>query len=206
MATVNENPSSTLDDDRDRKYEKILTLMRPFVQNILWEMSSGRDGQSPEVIAVWQQLAQSLSNEAIFKRAIDEAVNASAVERARDQICEIVDGFVTWRWREEDRLLDLLVDRGDVYVSVKGAATIADCSERTIRRALEVGTLTRYWVGSDPRVRLGDLRDYVAKNPRIDVGVGDGQHTRGGGPDEKANGQPELSGKPDQELEGPAPH
>jgi len=59
MATVNENPSSTLDADRDRQYEKILTLMRPIVQNILWEMSSGRDGQSPEVIAVWQQLAQS---------------------------------------------------------------------------------------------------------------------------------------------------
>jgi len=111
MATVNENPSQPRrrpgppvreDPDVDEAYRSEYSLGN-VVRSRRTEPGSDR---------VWQQLAQSLSNERLQTRdrrgRQRDCGSKGRGTNLRDSGC-----FVTWRWTEEDRLLDLLVDRGE---------------------------------------------------------------------------------------------
>lgn len=195
MDKDNQKPSAPADDEQDPRYEAVLALMRPVVLQVLRE--SGGGDQSPGASALWQRLARSLSQEAVMRRAIRRAADVTVVEREKSRIIDLADRILESRLIEEAGILNLLVEQGEVYVSAKVAAAIAGCCERSIERAVKAGALALYQVGRDLCVRLGDLREYMARNPQVAPDGAKDERTHDGGSDEEPNGQPESPVKPE---------
>jgi excisionase family DNA binding protein len=63
--------------------------------------------------------------------------------------------------RESEDAFD--VDREEKFLRVTKAAKIADCHRKTITRLVRNGELERHMIGGDIRIRLGDLRAYLAR-------------------------------------------
>ncbi|HJX52593.1 MAG TPA: helix-turn-helix domain-containing protein [Polyangia bacterium] len=196
------NPFSTVDDDLDVEDQELLEDLRPFVVTIVEDMLAVRGKKSLAEMARWQRLAHAVRREMVRRGDVDAAIERIVGQKLGERIASEVEAFMRHRWTEEMRTMQLLVALGAVYLSTKRAAEIADCSERTINRALKLGELPTYYAGSDRRIKLGDLRKYLARRQPVEPDGTVGNDAGGVEPDDDgddddddANRETESSGE-----------
>jgi DNA binding domain, excisionase family len=187
-------PSSTGDGDLDPEDQALLEELRPLVAAIVDNMLAVRGERSVEEMALSRWLVCAVCDELVDRGDLDRAAEKIVLERMGARIDSKVDAVFRSRWTEERRTLQLLVDRGDVFLRIKEAASIASCHERTIGRALDSGELPTYYVGTDRRVMLGDLKDWLAEERPVASDGAIDDHSDGAQLDESGNREPESSG------------
>jgi hypothetical protein len=97
--------------------------------------------------------------EKLVEQAIDRKLPAMVAAHVAEELSR--------RRRADAEVFAQLVASGDIYLTLDLAASIADCHPKTLRRAQADGLLPRYSAGEDPRVRLGDLRNYLARQDQV---------------------------------------
>jgi excisionase family DNA binding protein len=147
--------------------QELLRELRPLVRKIVQEMCAV-GGRSIDELTRWQRLTHAVCDEMVKRGDLDAAIERVVCQKLGERIGREVEAFMRARWTEEMRTKQLLVAQGEVYLTVKRAAGIADCSERTITRALDAEKMPTYYAGNDRRVKLADLRNYLAKKRPVE--------------------------------------
>jgi hypothetical protein len=93
--------------------------------------------------------------EKLVERAIDRKLPAMVGAHVAEELSR--------RHRADTEVFAQLLASGDVFLTCGLAAAIADCDPKTLKRARAAGQLPRYSAGADPRIRLGDFRNYLAR-------------------------------------------
>jgi len=99
--------------------------------------------------------------EKLVERAVDRKLPAMVRAHVAEELSR--------RHRADTEVFAQLVASGDVFLTLDLAAAIADCHPKTLKRARAAGLLPRYSAGEDPRVRLGDLRNYLARQAQVET-------------------------------------
>jgi hypothetical protein len=100
---------------------------------------------------------------------IEKLVEQAVDRKLPAMVAAHVAGELSRRPRADAEVFALLVANGDIFLKLDLAAAIADCHPKTLKRALADGLLPRYSAGKDPRVRLGDLRNYLARQSEVET-------------------------------------
>jgi hypothetical protein len=173
---------------------ELLRELRPLVVRIVAEMCAV-GGKSPGELTRWQRLVRAVRDEMLSKGDLDAAVERIVGEKLGERIAWEVEAFMRNRWTEEMRTFQLLEARGEIYLRIKEAARIASCCERTINRILDSGELPTYYLVNDPRIKLADLRKYLAGERPVEPDGAVDSDAGGVEPDEGASREPESSGE-----------
>ena len=103
----------------------------------------------------------------VIEKLVDEAIERK-LPNVHDVVARVADELSRRRGTDAD-VFAQLVATGDVLLKIKTAAAIADCHEKSIKRALDDGDLKRYGLRNDPRVRLGDLLNYMSRQDQAEA-------------------------------------
>jgi UPF0288 family protein (methanogenesis marker protein 3) len=104
---------------------------------------------------------------AVIEKLVDEAIDRK-LPNVHEVVARLSEELSRQRGTDAE-VFAQLVASGNVFLKIKTAAAIADCHDKSITRALAVGDLRRYGLREDPRIRLGDLLNYMARQEQAEA-------------------------------------